>query len=189
MMDPQQDYLLAWSAYGIAAFVGLMVWFKMTSWISWRWLREPLRLLVAILLFVPSPVLMDEPIYAPSIAMLALDILFKSSANLWRAVADLSMYGAIAFIIYFALAFVRFLWELWRGKPEPKPSKAAKKAQKKAAQQAAQKAHNQAEHEAAKQGKVGAPRSRYESDPELDEAIRIDSNGDRRLRIEPKLFK
>ncbi|MCJ8168903.1 MFS transporter [Atopomonas sediminilitoris] len=190
MIDPELDYLLAWSAYGLAAFVGLMVWFKMTAWISWRYVREPLRLLVAVLLFVPSQVTVDA-IYAPSIAMLALDLLFKSNANLWVAVADLSMFGGIAFVVYFVLALIRFVWELVRGKPESKVAKAAKapKAGKKAKTKATM--HEPTAQSASKKTnspfKAKPSRARYANDPLLDEAIRIDSNGERRLRMEPKL--
>ena len=77
----EQDYLLAWGLYAIAALGCLLVWFRMTGWI-WRWLREPLRVVVAVLLLTPTIVrnpeearrLTDEygsrfralePIYAP----------------------------------------------------------------------------------------------------------------------------
>ena len=35
----EQDYLLAWAVYGIAALGCLLVWFRMTGWM-WRWLRD-----------------------------------------------------------------------------------------------------------------------------------------------------
>ena len=47
----EQDYLLAWALYAIAALGCLLVWVRMTGWI-WRWLREPLRVIVAVLLFL-----------------------------------------------------------------------------------------------------------------------------------------
>ncbi|MBQ1558225.1 MAG: MFS transporter, partial [Pseudomonas sp.] len=46
----ENDYLLAWAAYGIAALGCLLVWMRLTSWM-WRYLREPLRVLMAVLLF------------------------------------------------------------------------------------------------------------------------------------------
>ena len=47
------DYLLAWAAYGFAALGCLLVWFQITRPL-WRALREPLRLIVAVLLLSPT---------------------------------------------------------------------------------------------------------------------------------------
>ena len=48
MFLPANEYLLAWSAYGIAALGCLLVWLRITRPL-WRWLREPLRLIMAVL--------------------------------------------------------------------------------------------------------------------------------------------
>lgn len=112
----ENDYLLAWGAYAIAALGCLLVWFRMTSWM-WRYLREPLRVLVAILLFCPTIVDPAKELFAPAVAIVALDMLFKIGSNAWRAVADLAMYGLIVFAIY--LVFVAIRWPLersWRAR-------------------------------------------------------------------------
>ena len=49
----ENDYLTAWGLYAFAALGCLWVWFKLTGWM-WRWLREPLRVLGAVLLFSPT---------------------------------------------------------------------------------------------------------------------------------------
>jgi signal transduction histidine kinase len=108
----ENDYLLAWGAYAFAALGCLLVWFKLTGWM-WRWLREPLRLIVAVLLFTPT---ISDPLkeqFAPAIAIMALDILFKVGNNAWRALSDLALYGAIAFIGYLVLAGIRWPIERW----------------------------------------------------------------------------
>ncbi len=46
----ESDYSLAWALYGLAALGCLLFWFRVTRWM-WRWLREPLRLIAAVLLF------------------------------------------------------------------------------------------------------------------------------------------
>ena len=71
----EQDYLLAWGLYAIAALGCLLVWFRMTGWI-WRWLREPLRVVVAVLLLTPTIVDPAKELFAPAIAITALDLLF-----------------------------------------------------------------------------------------------------------------
>lgn len=103
----ENDYLLAWGAYAIAALGCLLVWFRITSWM-WRYLREPLRVLVAILLFCPTIVDPAKELFAPAVAIVALDLIFKVGSNAWRAVADLAMYGMIAFAVY--LLFVAIRW-------------------------------------------------------------------------------
>ncbi|TBU93407.1 MFS transporter [Phytopseudomonas dryadis] len=107
----ENDYLLAWGAYAIAALGCLLVWLRLTRWM-WRYLREPLRLLVAILLFCPTIVDPARELFAPALAIVALDLIFHVGNNAWRAVADLAMYGLIAFALY--LLFVAIRWPLER---------------------------------------------------------------------------
>lgn len=112
----ENDYLLAWGAYLIAAFGCLLVWFRMTGWM-WRYLREPLRVLVLVLLFSPTIVDPGKELFAPSVAITAMDLLLDVGNNAWRAVADLSMYGLIVFVLY--LLFVAIRWPLegwWKGR-------------------------------------------------------------------------
>ena len=121
----EQEYLLAWGAYAIAALGCLLVWCRMTRWM-WRWLREPLRLLVAVLLFSPTLIDPARELFAPAIAITALDIAFKVGNNAWRAVADLSLYLVIAFAVYLLFVLVRWPIERWwksrrAEKAEPAP--------------------------------------------------------------------
>lgn len=108
----ENDYLLAWSAYAVAALGCLLVWYRLTGWM-WRYLREPLRLLVAVLLFSPTIVDPAKELFAPAIAVTALDLLFKVGNNAWRAVADLALYGLIAFALYLAFVAIRWPLERW----------------------------------------------------------------------------
>jgi len=105
------EYLLAWSAYGIAALGCLLVWIRITR-PMWRWLREPLRLIVAVLLLTPTIVDPVKDLYAPAVAITMLDLLFKVGSNAWRAVADLALYGLIAFAVY--AVFVAIRWPIER---------------------------------------------------------------------------
>ena len=105
------DYLLAWTIYGIAALGCLLVWFRVTRPL-WRWLREPLRLIVAVLLLTPTIVDPTRELFAPAVAITALDTLLKVGNNAWRAVADLALYGLIAFGLY--AVFVALRWPVER---------------------------------------------------------------------------
>ncbi|VVN94120.1 MFS transporter [Pseudomonas fluorescens] len=121
----ENDYLFAWGLYAFAALGCLLVWLRMTRWM-WRWLREPLRLLMAVLLFTPTIIDPVKEKFAPALAITALDLLFKVGNNAWRAVSDLFMYGMIAFGIY--LIFVLIRWLMERGSNARKEQVAAAKA-------------------------------------------------------------
>ena len=106
----ENDYLIAWGLYAFAALGCLLVWMRITRWM-WRWLREPLRLLVAVLLFSPTIIDPVKEKVAPAIAITALDLLFKVGNNAWRAISDLLMYGMIAFGCYLVFVAIRFVLE------------------------------------------------------------------------------
>ncbi|MGQ7818274.1 MFS transporter [Metapseudomonas furukawaii] len=157
----ENDYLLAWAAYGVAALGCLLVWFRLTGWM-WRWLREPLRVLVAVLLLTPTIVDPAKDQFAPAIAITALDLMFKVGNNAWKAALDLTMYTIIAFGLYLAFAGIRW--------PIERRIKA-----RRAADEDARQADGEPTLREVIQGRADEADSRY------------DANGDRRLRIEPRL--
>ncbi|RJG13910.1 MFS transporter [Pseudomonas cavernicola] len=156
----ENDYLLAWAAYGIAALGCLLVWFRLTGWM-WRWLREPLRLLVAVLLLSPTIIDPTKELFAPAIAITALDLLFKVGNNAWRAVADLAMYGLLAFALYLLFVGVRWPIERWW---KARNTKAAPIAEDEP-----------------------SLREVLDRDHAAHVDTRLDQSGDRRFRIEPRL--
>jgi hypothetical protein len=107
----ENDYQLAWSLYVVAALGCLLVWFRMTGWL-WRWLREPLRLLVAVLLLTPSLVDPAAELYAPAIAMASMDLLFQNAYPV-QPLADLASFSMIAMTIYLVFAILRWPLESW----------------------------------------------------------------------------
>ena len=155
----ENDYQLAWGAYLIAAFGCLLVWLKLTSWM-WRYLREPLRVLVLVLLFTPTIVDPGQELFAPAVAITAMDLLLDVGNNAWRAVADLSMYGLIAFALY--LLFIAIRWPLerwWSARKGAAPSG----------------------------GNEPTLRELTARDQFDAGDTRFDAHGDRRLKVEPRL--
>ncbi|KAF1061510.1 MAG: hypothetical protein GAK45_02204 [Pseudomonas citronellolis] len=154
----EHDYLLAWGIYLAAGFGLLLAWIYMTGWM-WRWLREPLRIIVLVLLFTPTPVDPSTNEYAPAIAITALDVVFKVGNNAWRAVSDLALVLAGAFVIY--LIFIAIRWPIERAVRQ-------------------RRSRAEAEEE---------PTLRQMMQPSLmpDVDERTDDHGDRRMRIEPRL--
>ncbi|MDY7561214.1 MFS transporter [Pseudomonas sp. 10B1] len=115
----ENDYLIAWGFYAFAAVGCLLVVFKMTGWM-WRFLREPLRVLVAVLLFSPTIVDPVKEQFAPAVAITALDLAFKVGTNIWRAVSDLAMYAIIAAGLYIIYILIRWPIERRRRASQPK---------------------------------------------------------------------
>lgn len=127
----ENDYLIAWGLYAFAALGCLLVWMRLTRW-TWRWLREPLRLLMAVLLLSPTIVDPVQEKFAPAVAITALDLAFKVGNNAWRALSDLFMYGMIAFGVY--LLFVLIRWPIERSAKERRLRNEAAQAAAKAAE-------------------------------------------------------
>ncbi len=100
------DYMIGWGLYAFAALGCLLVWIKLTGWM-WRYLREPLWLVGAVLLFTPTIVDPVKEKYAPALAISVLDLAFKVGSNVWRAVLDLATYGAVALGVYVVFALIR----------------------------------------------------------------------------------
>ncbi|MCK8682262.1 MFS transporter [Pseudomonas umsongensis] len=160
----ENDYLIAWGLYAFAALGCLLVWMRITRWM-WRWLREPLRLLVAVLLFSPTIIDPVKEKVAPAIAITALDLLFKVGNNAWRAISDLLMYGMIAFGIYLVFVAIRFVLE--RGAR-------ARKEQAAAAQAAIRADEPEEDHPFGGAGDDRYPRPPVPGNPQ-------------RMRVEPRL--
>ena len=77
----ENDYQLAWGIYAISALGCLLVWFYFTSWM-WRYLREPLRVIAAVMLFTPTVVDPARDFYAPAIAITVMRFLRLSVCKL-----------------------------------------------------------------------------------------------------------
>lgn len=119
------EYEIAWGLYLLAALGCFWVWTFFTGWM-WRYLREPLWVIAAVVLFTPTLADPNGTSYVPAFAMAAMDMLFKVNNDAWRALADLTLVGAAAFVVY--LVFVLLRWLLLRNRPSK--AQAAKNADK-----------------------------------------------------------
>ena len=90
----ENDYLLAWGAYLIAAFGCLLLWFRLTGWM-WRYLREPLRVLMTVLLFTPTIVDPAKEQFAPAVAISAMDLLEVLKKDRMELALVVDEYGEI----------------------------------------------------------------------------------------------
>ncbi|QLG91856.1 MFS transporter [Pseudomonas yamanorum] len=155
----ENDYLTAWGLYAFAALGCLLVWFAMTRWM-WRWLREPLRLLMAVLLLSPTIVDPVKTQFAPAVAITALDLVLKVGNNAWRAISDLVMYAMIAFGVYLMIVLIR--WPIERAAKARREQKAAA-----ATAAAAEPAEDDEPFGGERYGRPAAPASNLRVEPRL----------------------
>ena len=169
------DYMIGWGLYAFAALGCLLVWMKLTDWM-WRYLREPLWLIGALLLFSPTLIDPVKEKYAPALAISVLDLAFKVGNNVWRAVLDLATYGAVALGLYVIFALIRL--------PILKARK-ARQAHAQAAAEAQAAANNPDEDEPF----ASQDSSRYMAQPVAPAASHdgLATPPGNRLRVEPKL--
>lgn len=113
-MFNEQEYQIVWMIYLAAAAAGLLVWWRMTRWIGWWFVREPLVVAMAVLLFTPAKVQPLQPEMAPAFIVWLLDTLFDTGDNQARMLGDLSLAMVIALVAYSGLACLRAAWQSWR---------------------------------------------------------------------------
>ncbi|WP_342653386.1 MFS transporter [Pseudomonas sp. F3-2] len=166
------DYLIAWGLYAFAALGCLLVWFKLTGWM-WRYLREPLRVIGAVLLFCPTVIDPVKERYAPALAISVLDLALKVGNIVWQAVLDLATYGAVALGLYVIFALIRL--------PFLRKKKARQAHAEAAAAQAAAEQKQQDERYAAEGN------GRYVPEPSAPASKPAVGNNGGRYRVEPKL--
>jgi len=94
----EHEYLLAWSVYIGAALGCVLLCFRLTAWM-WRYLREILRLGVCVLLFSPTTVEPGQGLLAPSLAIIALDLL-NVGDHTASAIWNLKLCALITFVLY-----------------------------------------------------------------------------------------
>lgn len=108
----QQDYFILWSVYLCAAFVLLLASIFFTGFL-WRFLKEPIVIIVAILLFYPILIDPEKGQYAPAIAVMAMDFLMHVGDHQVEIANDLFYKIEMVLIAYFIFAiFIRWPVEI-----------------------------------------------------------------------------
>ncbi|WP_339842927.1 MFS transporter [uncultured Halopseudomonas sp.] len=113
-MFNESEYETVWLVYLAAAACGWLVWWKMTSWIAWWFVREPLWVMMAVLLFTPVKVDPMGTTQAPGTIILLLDAILNTGENEARMLGDLSLVMGVALAIYIVFALLRAAWIRWR---------------------------------------------------------------------------
>ncbi|PCD00735.1 MFS transporter [Halopseudomonas pelagia] len=113
-MFNESEYQTMWMIYLAAAACAWLVWWKMTSWIPFWYVREPLWLIMAILLFTPVRVDPMESWMAPATMIFLLDTVLDTGDNEARMLGDLALAMGLALLLYLLIAAGRAGWKHWR---------------------------------------------------------------------------
>lgn len=113
-MFNESEYQMTWMIYLAAAAGAWLVWWKITSWIRLWYVREPLWLVAAVLLFTPVRVDPTEVWLAPATMIFLLDSVLDTGDNEARMLGDLALATGIAALVYILFAASRAGWKHWR---------------------------------------------------------------------------
>lgn len=113
-MFNESEYQTVWMIYLAAAACCWLVWTQLTRWIGWWFVREPLWLVMAVVLFTPARIDPLEPWLAPATIGWLLDTLVGSGDNSPALLGELALAMMIAALAYIAFACLRLAWRHWR---------------------------------------------------------------------------
>ncbi len=113
-MFNEAEYQLNWAVYLVAALLGWLVWWKMTRWIGWWFVREPLLVIMAVILFTPTRVDGELPWMAPGSIIWILDTFLDTGENQARVLGEMSLVMVLALLAWVGFAALRMGWRMWR---------------------------------------------------------------------------
>ena len=118
-MFNESEYQTVWLVYLAAATGCWLVWWKLAGLIKWWFIREPLWIVMAVLLFTPTEAEVGAPWQAPAFLIYLLDTVLSTGENQARMLGELSLVMALAFAVYIFFVGLRALYHHWRKQDEP----------------------------------------------------------------------
>ena len=86
------------------------MWTFFTRWM-WRYLREPLWVTAAAVLFTPVQLSAEGSPYAPAGIVVVLELIFKQNQDSWLALSNLTVVLVVLFAVYLVFVLLRWLLE------------------------------------------------------------------------------
>ncbi len=101
-----QEYLIGWGVYLFSVVGLLFVYWRMTRFIPWRYLRDCIRLFGAVFLLLPSMIEEASNFWAPAWIKALLNIIFSELDVVWP-IARLFLVALLGtYLIYFVLLLI-----------------------------------------------------------------------------------
>ena len=128
------DYLMAWSIYLLSAAALLLTAWRITR-PFWIWLKDPLRIVSAVLLLMPTEVDPAKGYYAPAAFVVAFELLSVQGGGTAALIGVRLLLVSLAAIL--AVWILRLLWYWLLGSRKRKPGSGARTAEARRKQRAA----------------------------------------------------
>ena len=109
-----QEYVWAWAIYLCSSTVLFAVFYYVTSKLAWAELRQLLRVVLAVILFVPWYTDAQQDYLSPAWLISIADVLLYESKSFWRAGLALVLSLVIAVVLSSAYS----IWAWWRFKKQ-----------------------------------------------------------------------
>lgn len=93
------DYILTWAVYLLGVLLASYIWWKMTNWIRWEFLRNSARLSIFTILIMPITISSDLHSLAPAFMALAFEVLAANTEGWQRAAYLLGAALAVANVL------------------------------------------------------------------------------------------
>ena len=100
-----QEYLLGWGVYLFSVIGLLCIYWRMTCFIGWRYLRDCIRLLGAVFLLLPITI-EDTHYWAPAWVSVVLNIIFSELDAVWPIARLFLLILLASYLVYFVLLFI-----------------------------------------------------------------------------------
>ena len=105
-----QEYVIGWSIYLFAVVALLFVFWRMTRFISWAYVRDCVRLLGAVFLLLPVTVDDSTYYWAPAWIKALLNIIFENIDVFWSIAQLFLLALCVTYLVYFLLSFFILLF-------------------------------------------------------------------------------
>jgi len=101
-----EEYLMGWGIYLFSVVGLLLVYWRMTRFIRWRYLRDCIRLLGAVFLLLPIAIEESSQYWAPAWIKALLNIVFSEIDAVWP-IARLFLVALLAsYLVYVVLLLI-----------------------------------------------------------------------------------
>jgi hypothetical protein len=100
-----EKYMMGWGIYLFATIALLAVFWKMTRFIKWVYIKDCVRLLAAVFLLLPITIESGSYYWAPAWIKALLNIIFSNLDVFWPIARLFLLVLCSTYLVYFLLSF------------------------------------------------------------------------------------
>jgi hypothetical protein len=100
-----EEYIMGWGIYLFSVIALLAVFWKMTRFITWGYIKDCIRLFAAVFLLLPITIESGSYYWAPAWIKALLNIIFSNLDVFWPIARLFLIVLCSTYLIYFILSF------------------------------------------------------------------------------------